>query len=285
MAFKVGVGKSDFAALRKAGNYYVDKTELIYKLVEEIDNEVSLFTRPRRFGKTLMVSMFENFFNIRKDSADIFKGLDIVKHTDFCDRWMNKYPVLFVSFKDVEAENFSDAYDMLKAGLSDICKKYADLADYESVDEDDKIIFLRLKAQKGTKADIKNSLKIIMRMMYAVYDKEVILLIDEYDVPLAKAGEKDDRENGFYSSMLDVIRGMMGAAVKDNEYLKFAVITGCLHIAKESLFTGTNNFASYSVLDKEFSEYFGFLEKEVERMLSAAGRITKSGIIDRKSVV
>ena len=279
MAFKVGVGKSDFAALRKAGNYYVDKTELIYKLVEEMDNEVSLFTRPRRFGKTLMVSMFENFFNIRKDSADIFKGLDIVKHTDFCDRWMNKYPVLFVSFKDVEAENFSDAYDMLKAGLSDICKKYADLADYESVDEDDKIIFLRLKAQKGTKADIKNSLKIIMRMMYAVYDKEVILLIDEYDVPLAKAGEKDDRENGFYSSMMDVIRGMMGAAVKDNEYLKFAVITGCLHIAKESLFTGTNNFASYSVLDKEFSEYFGFLEKEVERMLSAAGRITKSGII------
>ncbi len=279
MAFKVGVGRSNFAALRRAGNYYVDKTELMYELVKETDNEVTLFTRPRRFGKTLMVSMMENFFDIRKDSRKLFEGLQITRHRTFCENWLNQYPVLFISLKDIEAETFQDAYAMLKVRLADVCKEYDDLKNNMSVNPFDAEIFVRLEAQTCNLADVKNALKTIMRMMYAVYGKEVILLIDEYDVPLAKASEKDTAVNQFYSSMLDVMRGMMGTALKDNEYLKFAVITGCLRIAKESFFTGTNNFAPYSVLDEDFSQYFGFSEREVSELLSAANCEEKADVI------
>ena len=279
MDFKVGVGKSDFEELRESRNYYVDKTELIYELVNDTDNKVTLFTRPRRFGKTLMMSMIENFFSIRKSSERIFEGLAITEHEDFCKKWMNQYPVLFVSFKDIEGEEFADAYDMLGARIADVCKDLANVIDSDAVDKDDRDAFRRLKSQSGKKYDIKNFLKIIMRMMNAVYGKKVILLIDEYDVPLAKASEKDTKENGYYSRMLGVIRGIMSTALKDNEFLQFAVITGCLRIAKESIFTGTNNFASYSVLDKSFSKYFGFTDEEVDRMLEAADRTGRKDTI------
>ena len=279
MAFKVGVGKSDFAAIRESDNYYVDKTDIIYELIEETDNEVTLFTRPRRFGKTLMMSMMSNFFSIRKDGRSIFQGLKITEHKEFCNKWMNKYPVLFISFKDIEAETFEGAYKMLETRIADVCKEVADLTDKKDIDNDDKDVFAKLKAKSADEADVKNSLKTIMRMMHAVYGRKVILLIDEYDVRLAKASEKDDGKNKFYTSMLDVISGIMGTALKDNEFLEFAVITGCLRIAKESIFTGTNNFASYSVLDEDFSGYFGFSEDEVEKMLSVAEREDKAEII------
>ncbi|WP_408072355.1 AAA family ATPase [Butyrivibrio sp. JL13D10] len=272
MEFKVGVGKSDFRDIRESGNYYVDKTEILYELVHDTDNAVSLFTRPRRFGKTLMMSMMENFFNIRKDSHTLFDGLDISGHQDFCKTWMNQYPVLFVSFKDVDAETFEGAYKMLETKLADLCKELAPIFIDTVVDKDDERIFMKLKAQEADEADVKNSLKTIMRMMNAVYGKNSILLIDEYDVPLAKASEKDTKENSYYSRMLDVIKGIMSSALKYNEFLQFAVITGCLRIAKESIFTGTNNFASYSVLDEGFSKYFGFLDKDVDEILAAAGR-------------
>ena len=272
MDFKVGVGKSDFAELRESGNYYVDKTELIYELVHDTDNKVTLFTRPRRFGKTLMMSMIENFFSIRKESARIFEGLAITEHSDFCEEWMNQYPVLFISFKDVEAEDFNGAYKMLASRLADVCKGLTDIGKSDLVNPADKDIFSRLMYKKAEVAEVKNSVKTIMRMLYTVYGKQVILLIDEYDVPLAKASEKDTAKNGYYSKMLDVIKGIMSTALKDNEFLKFAVVTGCLRIAKESIFTGTNNFASYSVLDERFSRYFGFLEDEVEKMLEVADR-------------
>ena len=272
MAFTVSVGEADFAALRKENAYYVDKTEIMYELVHDTRNKVTLYTRPRRFGKTLMMSMMENYFSIRKDSKSIFEGLAITEHKDFCKEWMNQYPVLFVSFKDVEAEEFDGAYKMLKTKLADLCKDVAPILDNVAVDKDDREIFLKLKAKKAGEDEVKSSLKTIMRMMNAVYGKQVILLIDEYDVPLAKASEKDTAKNGYYSKMLDVIKGIMSTALKDNEFLQFAVITGCLHIAKESIFTGTNNFASYSVLDERFSKYFGFLENEVETMLEVADR-------------
>ena len=278
MIFKLGVGESDFATLRREQSYYVDKTEIIYDLVNNTDNKVTLFTRPRRFGKTLMMSMMENFFNIRKDSKALFEGLNITKHTDFCNEWMNRYPVLSVSFKDVEAENFNEAYDMLGVRIADICKGVANLADHPDVDVDDKAVFGRLKSETAKKSDIKNSVKTIMRMMTVVYKKPVILLIDEYDVPLAMASEKDTEENAYYPQMLDVIRGIMGTALKDNDFLQFAVVTGCLRIAKESIFTGTNNFAAYSVLDRTFSSYFGFSEDEVSDMLVAADRSDMRGV-------
>jgi len=279
MVFKVGIGKSDFEELRESGNYYVDKTELIYELVNDTDNKVTLFTRPRRFGKTLMMSTMENFFNVRKDSKSLFENLAIAKHKTFCREWMNQYPVLFISFKDAEADTFEGAYKMLGTSIADLCKKLSDVTDSESVNQADSDIFNRLMYQKAEEQDIKNSLKTIMRMMNAVYGKKVILLIDEYDVPLAKASEKDSSKNGYYSKMLDIIKGIMSTALKDNEFLKFAVITGCLRIAKESIFTGTNNFASYSVIDERFSGYFGFSGKEVETMLEAADRSEAAAVI------
>ena len=276
MIFKVGVGKSDFEALRKSNNYYVDKTDIMYELVEETDNQVTLFTRPRRFGKTLMMSMMSNFFSIRKESKAIFDGLKITEHTSFCEKWMNQYPVLFISFKDAEADEFVVAYDKLKNSIADICKLIPDLAAEPAVNQADAQIFERLMFNQASDAEVQGSLKTIMRMMHAVYGKKVILLIDEYDVPLARASEKDSRVNQYYSSMLDVIKGIMSTALKDNDFLEFAVITGCLRMAKESLFTGTNNFASYSVLDEDFSEYFGFSEKEVGEILTTADRKDKA---------
>ena len=279
MAFTVSVGESDFEALRKENAYYVDKTEIMYELVHDTKNKVTLFTRPRRFGKTLMMSMMENFFSIRKDSKYIFGGLAITEHKNFCEEWMNQYPVLFVSFKDAESETFDVAYAKLKTIIADVCKSNSEISNKNTIDKDDLEVFARLKAQKGTESDVQNSLKTIMRMMNAVYGKKVILLIDEYDVPLAKASEKNTEKNGYYSKMLDVIKGIMSTALKDNEFLQFAVVTGCLRIAKESIFTGTNNFASYSVLDEDFSDYFGFSSDEVDMILEAADRTDKADII------
>lgn len=279
MIFRVGVGESDFAALRRSGKYYVDKTAVMYELVEETENKVTLFTRPRRFGKTLMMSMLSNFFSIRKDSREIFEGLGITAYKEFCEKWMNQSPVLFLSYKDVEAETFEGAYRMLKTKLADLCKELDFLLEETAVNSADRDIFRKLMFKTAEEDDVKNSLKTIMRMLYAVYGRKTILLIDEYDVPLARVSEKNTVENGYYSAMLDVIKGMMGTALKDNEFLEFSVITGCLRIAKESIFTSTNNFASYSVLDADFSEYFGFSEEEVEKMLLAADRQDKADLI------
>lgn len=279
MAFKIGVGRSDFEALRRSNDHYVDKTEILYELVEETGAQVTLFTRPRRFGKTLMMSMMSNFFSIRKDSRDIFEGLKITEHKEFCEKWMNQYPVLFISFKDVEADDLEDAYDMLKYRLSEVCIDLAGIMDRDEIDTADKDVFAKLKSRSAKTDEVKNSLKTIMRMLHTVYGKRVILLIDEYDVPLAKAREKDTKDDKYYPSMLGVIRGIMSTALKDNEFLEFAVITGCLRIAKESIFTGTNNFASFSVLDEDFSGYFGFSEDEVEKMLAVADRQDKADVI------
>ena len=279
MIFRVGVGESDFATLRRSGKYYVDKTAIMYELVEETENKVTLFTRPRRFGKTLMMSMLSNFFSIRKDSREIFEGLGITAYKEFCEKWMNQSPVIFLSYKDVEAETFEGAYRMLKTKLADLCKELDFLLEETAVNSADRDIFRKLMFKTAEEDDVKNSLKTIMRMLYAVYGRKTILLIDEYDVPLARASEKNTVENAYYSAMLDVIKGMMGTALKNNEFLEFSVITGCLRIAKESIFTGTNNFASYSVLDADFSEYFGFSEEEVEKMLLAADRQDKADLI------
>ncbi len=279
MAFKLGVGRSDFEALRRSNDHYVDKTDILYELVEETGAQVTLFTRPRRFGKTLMMSMMLDFFSIRKDSRDIFEGLKITEHKGFCEKWMNQYPVLFISFKDVESDDLDGAYDMLKYRLSEVCIDLAGIMDIDEIDTADKDVFAKLKSRSAKADEVKNSLKTIMRMLHTVYGKRVILLIDEYDVPLAKASEKSTKDDKYYPSMLGVIRGIMSTALKDNEFLEFAVITGCLRIAKESIFSGTDNFASFSVLDEDFSGYFGFSEDEVEKMLAVADRQDKADVI------
>lgn len=274
---KIPVGKEDFDEIRKDQSYYVDKTELIYDLLEKYDNKVTLFTRPRRFGKTLMMSMLESFFSIQKgDSRELFEGLKIIKHEAFCAEWMNQYPVLFLTFKGVEALTFEEAYNTLRVKLSDLCKKHVYLMENSGVNDDDKEVFLSLMKKQADLAVIKESLKALMRMMYEAYGKPAILLIDECDVPLARASEQDTGENGYYRKMLDLIRGMFDAALKGNEYLKFAVVTGCLRLAEESIFTGTNNFTSFSVLDEDFSQYFGFTRSEVVRMLAEGGLLERA---------
>ena len=279
MAIRIAVGDENFDEIRKSGLYYVDKTELLYDLAGREDHKVTLFTRPRRFGKTLNMSMMESFFDINRDSKAVFAGLDIMRHEEFCASWMNQYPVLSISFKDVDGLDFEKAYAKLCAVIADLCKKIEKLPDCDGINGADAEIFDRLMYQRASDADVQNALKIIMRMMTAAYGKPVILLIDEYDVPLAKASEKNTAQNRYYEQMLDVIKGMLSIALKTNEYLKFAVVSGCLRIAKESIFTGTNNFASYSVLDSRFSRYFGFTQKEMDEMLAAAGLSDHADII------
>ena len=277
---KIVLGTDIFDKLIENGGYYVDKTELIYELVEEATNEVTLFTRPRRFGKTLIMSMMESFFDIQRDSSKVFSDMNIMKnHPEFCSKWMNQYPMLFVSFKDVEGMNYQDALESLSLCISRICKKNEKLLASDNINPEDAVLFKRLMAQNGSVTDIKGSLDVIMRMMKAVYSKPVILLIDEYDVPLAKAEASKNKD--YYMQMLDVIRGIMSISLKTNEYLKFAVVTGCLRISKESIFTGVNNFVCYSVTSRRFSQYFGFTQEEVAKMLASFGLSEKMDLIKK----
>lgn len=266
------VGGENFDELRESGCYYVDKTDMLYELGQNTNNKVTLFTRPRRFGKTLTMRMIESFFDISRDSRSVFEGLDIMKHEEFCEKWMNQYPVLFITLKDAESLKFETAYAKLKNSIADLCKKHDYLGTSEKVNPFDKETFMRLQGNRASDYEVQNSLLLLCRMMSSHYGKPVILLIDEYDVPLAKANEEKEAGVRYYGEMLDVIRGIMSTALKSNDYLKFAVVTGCLRIAKESIFTGVNNFASCSVLDKEFSQTFGFTQTEVDALLQAADR-------------
>ena len=265
---RIILGNDIFDEFIRDNGYYVDKTELIYELAAQSGNKVTLFTRPRRFGKTLTMSMMESFFDVRRDSREIFRDLDICKnHPAFCEKWMNKVPVLSISLKDVEGLTFEEAYAMLKGEIAKLCIKLAFLETDEKVAAADSAVFHRLMYKTASKEEDKNALQTIMRMMKTVYGNPVILLIDEYDVPLAKA-----YSNGFYREMLDVIRGLLSTSLKTNEYLLFAVVTGCLRIPKESIFTGVNNFTSYSALDEDYSACFGFTQKETETLLEYYGR-------------
>ena len=262
---KIPVGISDFAKIQNYGYYYVDKTGLIADLLEKETAEVTLITRPRRFGKTMGMSMLANFFDIRKDSQEMFEGLEISKNTALCSEWMNQWPVLFVSFKDIDGLTFASAKGMLLERLANLFKAHRYLALSERVDPDDAKIFKKLSDLVNghpTDAMLKTAISLLMQMMRDHYGKPVILLIDEYDVPIAKASAK-----GYYPEMLEVIKGLMSTALKDNDALRFAVITGCLRIAKESIFTGTNNFVSDTISSSHLNEYFGFTQEDVDQIL------------------
>ena len=261
----IPVGISDFWEIRKNNYYYVDKTALISELLKTAGTKVTLVTRPRRFGKTLGMSMLADFFDIRMDSREIFDGLEIAKDTYLCEKWRNKYPTIFLSFKDVDGLTFSSAYDMLSVTITELYKEHLYLLESERISVYDKEIISRIAKEKASKTDIRKSLELLIRVMQQHYGKEVIVLLDEYDVPLAKASS-----NGYYEEMLEIIRSMMGMALKDNRSLKFAVITGCLKIAKESIFTGMNNLVSDTITDSRLNEYFGFTQEDVDRMLHEA---------------
>lgn len=260
--YNIPIGISEFEKIRKNDYYYVDKTELIRALVKTEPAEITLFTRPRRFGKTLVMSMLASFFDIRRDSKDLFEGLKIAEDQKLCELWMNQWPVIFLSLKDAGGETFEDAYGLLQSIISQLYVEHAYLEKCTEIDESYKEIFARLKRRQGNKTDVQISLRILMRMIQIYYGKQVILLIDEYDVPMAKAGAR-----AYYNEMLDVIGTMMSQALKDNTSLKFSVITGCLRISKESIFTGTNNFVADTIADERFSSFFGFTDEEVRKLL------------------
>ena len=260
----IPVGVSNFEEIRKNGCYYIDKSGLIGELLTNIGTKVTIITRPRRFGKTLGMSMLESFFDIRKDSKELFEGLEIANHQTLCDEWMNRYPTVFVSFRQVDGLDFTGAYDMLTWVISELYKKYLYLLDSDKIDSSDKDVAKQLVRGNASLKDTKGSLLLLTRMMQQHYEKPVILLIDEYDVPVAKANN-----NGYYNEMLDVMKGLM-QALKDNQALCFAVVTGCLKIAKESIFTGTNNFVSDTITNSRLNEYFGFVQSEVNQLLKDA---------------
>lgn len=269
----IPVGVSDFTEIRKNGYYYIDKSGLIKDILKTAFTKVTLITRPRRFGKTLAMSMLDSYFDIRKDSKQLFYGLEISQNQVLCSEWMNKYPTIFVSFRQVEGLDFKGAYDMLTVVIANLFNEHIYLLDSKKATEFQRTSFKNLLSGNASVKEVKSSIYLLMNMMNDYYNEPVILLIDEYDVPVAKANN-----NGYYNEMLDVMKSLM-QTVKDNKTLKFAIITGCLRIAKESIFTGMNNFVSDTIVSSRLNEYFGFTQKEVNKILSDADAITHADII------
>ena len=257
---KLPVGIDSFEKLRKEDFYYIDKTGLIIDLLNNW-GEVNLFTRPRRFGKTLNMSMLKSFFEIGADRT-LFDGLAISRETALCEAYMGKFPVVFVSLKGVDGLTFEDAYGMLRRILRSEVFRLSFLAESKKVLDKEKAAFERFLNEQDTLDDVQESLKMLSSLLYQHYGQKTILLIDEYDVPLDKAFQ-----HGYYKEMVALIRSLFGQALKTNDYLQFAVLTGCLRVSKESIFTGLNNFKVLSITDSRFDEHFGFTDAEVKTLL------------------
>ena len=257
---KLPVGIDNFEKIRRNNFYYIDKTRLVEQALHNW-SEVTLFTRPRRFGKTLGMSMLRSFFEIGTDKS-LFDGLYISQNKSLCDEHMGKYPVIFLTLKGVEGLTFTDAKMMLKSILSTEMDRHYYLKTSEALTDEDKAYFVKMLT--GTDENINDSLRKLSQLLYKHYGKKVVILIDEYDVPLDKA-----YQNGYYHEMVSLIRGLFGQALKTNDYLQFAILTGCLRISKESIFTGLNNFKVLSIMDTRFDEQFGFTDSEVEELLAA----------------
>ena len=262
---KLPVGIDDFKKLRQEGFYYVDKTALIEQLLNNW-GEVNLFTRPRRFGKTLNMSMLKAFFEIGADRS-LFEDLYITKNEKLCAEYMGKYPVVFITLKGVEGLSFDNAKRKFIGILAAEANKHSALADSSKLSDDDKRRYQALKSlQNGTYVmdddTLYKSLKTLSELLYKHYNQKAVILIDEYDVPLDKAFQ-----NGYYREMVSLIRDMFGNALKTNEYLQFAVLTGCLRISKESIFAGLNNLRVHSITNPKFDEQFGFTDDDVKNLL------------------
>ena len=255
---KLPVGIDDFRKLRESDFYYVDKTRLIEQLLLNW-SEVTLFTRPRRFGKTLNMSMLKCFFEIGTDKT-LFDGLYISCNKELCDDHMGKYPVIFLSFKGVEGLEFASAKRMLCTIIEREIDRHYYLKTSDALTDEDRILFTKML--HGQADNIEDSIRMLSQLLYKHYGQKVVILIDEYDVPLDKAFQ-----NGYYKEMVSLIRGLFGQALKTNEFLQFAVLTGCLRVSKESIFTGLNNFEINSIVDIDHDEQFGFTDDEVMKLL------------------
>lgn len=264
---KLPVGIENFEKIRRDGFYYVDKTGLIEQLLNNW-GEVNLFTRPRRFGKTLNMSMLKCFFEIGTDQS-LFDGLYISKNKALCDAYMGKYPVISISLKGVNADSYENARSLLKRIVMEEAKMHRIIMSGNRLDDIDKAEYMSLVTGEMGEDTLVYSMKTLTALLEKYYEKKVIVLIDEYDVPLAKANE-----NGYYDQMVLLVRNLFENVLKTNSSLKFAVLTGCLRVAKESIFTGLNNFKTNSILDEEYDETFGFVDDEVKEMLHYYGQDT-----------
>lgn len=253
-------GIEDFKEIRTDGYYYVDKTALIEQVLDK-RSKVTLFTRPRRFGKTLNMSMLRYFFEIGVDST-LFDGLHISENIEMCEKYMGKYPVIAISLKGVDADSYTKAKAQIIKIINREARRHRFLLKSENLDSFDKELLTQLLSRQMEEDTITSSLQELTEVLEAHFSKKVVVLIDEYDVPLAKA-----YENGYYDKMVLLIRNLFGNVLKTNDSLAFAVLTGCLRIAKESIFTGLNNFKVYSITNTEFDETFGFTNEEVRKML------------------
>lgn len=262
---KLPAGIEDFKEIRKRGYYYVDKSKLIEQLVE-VGGKVTLFTRPRRFGKTLNMSMLRSFFETGAD-ASLFDGLYISGNKEICDEYMGKYPVIFLSLKDVDGLKYENAKYRIMELIGREAERYSFLGDSDRLSENEREQYKAVIALQDGKYSMDenvliSSLRLLSHLLFRHYGEKTVILIDEYDVPLDKAFQ-----NGYYQEMVSLIRGLFGMALKTNDSLQFAVLTGCLRISKESIFTGLNNFKVLSILDSRFDEQFGFTDQEVQKIL------------------
>ena len=256
------VGIENFEEIRQLGFYYIDKTRLIEQLLQGW-GKVTLFTRPRRFGKTLNMSMLKSFFEIGTDKS-LFDGLYISGNKELCDEYMGRYPVIFLSLKGVDGLDFTTARRMLCAILKNEFDRHYYLKTSDALTDEDRTLFIKML--QGSDDNIEDSIRMLSKLLFKHFGQKAVILIDEYDVPLDKAFQ-----NGYYKEMVSLIRGLFGQALKTNEFLQFAVLTGCLRISKESIFTGLNNFKVMSITDSRFDEQFGFTDKEVRKLLSDYG--------------
>lgn len=257
---RLPVGIENFEKIRRDGFYYVDKTDLIKELLENW-GEVNLFTRPRRFGKTLNMSMFQCFFEIGCDKS-LFDGLRIAEESTLCETYMGKFPVISISLKGIDAADYETARNLMVKVVNEEARRFQFLTESSRLTDTDKMLFGQLLQKEMDDETLFCSLRELTELLRKHYEKQVIVLIDEYDVPLAKANEL-----GYYDEMVRLIRGIFGSALKTNHNLYFAVLTGCLRVAKESIFTGVNNFNTFTITDVDFDEYFGFTDAEVKEML------------------
>lgn len=263
IALKLPVGIEDFQEIRRLGFYYVDKTMLIEQLLAKW-GKVNLFTRPRRFGKSLNMSMLRYFFDIETDKT-LFDGLYISRNKQLCEEYMGKFPVIFLSLKGVDGLTFSEARFCLAELIESEARRFKFLMYSDNLDADDKAMYRDLLSLHGADVaaiSLRFALKKLSELLYKHYGQKTLILIDEYDVPLDKAFQ-----HGYYREMVALIRGLFGETLKTNEFIQFAVLTGCLRVSKESIFTGLNNFKVLSITDARFDEQFGFTDAEVQQLL------------------
>ena len=262
---KLPIGIENFEEMRREDFYYVDKSHVIEQLLTQW-GKVNLFTRPRRFGKSLNMSMLQSFFEIGKDKT-LFDGLRISDNQELCEKYQGKFPVVSVSLKGINGATYEEARRFLIKTINEEARRLSVLSDSTELDETDHELLTQLKKKEMTNDSLVYSIRELTELLEKHYGSKVIVLIDEYDVPLAKANE-----NGYYDEMVLLIRNLFENALKTNNSLKFAVLTGCLRIAKESIFTGLNNFKVYSITDKSFDETFGFTDAEVRELLRYYGQ-------------